>query len=71
MEPPIVHTPRLGHNIIDLSTKDTVQGPKKLFPYTVVLIHFEPPKKDNLSTKDTTAELILSPKCLLFGGSTV
>ena len=28
VEPPIVDPPRLGHSIIDLSTKDTGQGPK-------------------------------------------
>ena len=55
-----------SENIIDLSTKDTGQGPKNFFP--IVLIHFE--REDNLSTKDTTAEFILSPKCPLFRGST-
>ena len=54
-----------------LYTKDTGQCPKFLFPIHVVLIHFEPPKEDNLSTKDTTAKFISSPKCALFGGSTV
>ena len=34
VEPPIVDPPRWGHNIIDLSTKDTGQGPKKLLPYS-------------------------------------
>ena len=32
VEPPIVDPPTKGHNIIDLSTKDTGQGPKNLFP---------------------------------------
>ena len=54
---------------MDLSTKDTVQGPKICF--LIVLIHFKPPKEDNLSTKETTAEFIVSPMCPLFGGSTV
>ena len=34
VEPPIVDPPVKGHNIIDLSTKDTGQSPKKLFPYS-------------------------------------
>ena len=35
VEPPIVDHPSLGHNnIIHLSTKDTGQGPKNLFPYS-------------------------------------
>ena len=38
---------------------------------TIALIHFEPPKEDNVSTKDKTSEFILSPTCPLFGGSTV
>ena len=32
-------------------------------------MHYEPPKEDNLSTKDITAEFILPPK--IFGGSIV
>ena len=40
-----------GHSIIDLSTKDTGQGPKNSFP--IVLIHFEPPKEDKLSIQRT------------------
>ena len=39
--------------------------------FPMVLIHYDPPKEDNLSTKDTIAEFILSPKCPLFRGSTV
>ena len=34
VEPPIVDPPTKGHNIIDLSTKDTGQSPKILFPYS-------------------------------------
>ena len=34
VEPPIVDPPTKGHNIIDLSTKDTGQGPQNLFPYS-------------------------------------
>ena len=34
VEPPIVDPPTKGHNIIDLSTEDTDQGPKNLFPYS-------------------------------------
>ena len=33
VEPPIVDPPTKGHNIIDLSTKGTGQGPQNLFPY--------------------------------------
>ena len=33
--------------------------------------NLEPPKEDDLSIKDKTAEFILSPICPLFGGSTV
>ena len=33
----------------------------------MVLIHFEPQKEDNLSTKDTTAEFILSSTSPLLG----
>jgi len=41
----------------------------QIIRFPIVLIHFE--EEDNLSTKDTTAESILSPKCLLFRGFTV
>ena len=34
VEPPIVDPPTKGHNIIDLSIKDTGQGPKNLFAYS-------------------------------------
>ena len=34
VEPPIVDPPMKGHNIIDLSIKDTGQRPKNLFPYS-------------------------------------
>ena len=34
VETPIVDPPTKGHNIIDLSTKDTGQGPTNLFPYS-------------------------------------
>ena len=34
MVPLIGNLPTKGHNIIDLSTKDTGQGPKNLFPNT-------------------------------------
>ena len=30
VKPPIVDPPRKGHNIKDLFTRDTAQGPKKL-----------------------------------------
>ena len=46
-----------------------MEVPKIVLP--IVLIHFEPPKEDNLSTKDKTAEFILSSTCPLFRGSTV
>ena len=34
VEPLIVDPPTKGHNIIDLSIKDTGQGLKNLFPYS-------------------------------------
>ena len=62
---PMINIQWTLHNIIiDLATKDSGQGPNNI-------VHFEPPKEDNLSTNDTTAEFILSPTCPLFGGSTV
>ena len=66
VEPPIVDPPKLGHCIINLSTKDTVRGPKNYMPYS-----FSTFREDNLSIKDKTAEFILSPTCPLFRGSTV
>ena len=61
---------RYGDTIIDLSTKNTCwlsRVPKIAFHnYT-----FEPLKEDNLSTKNKTAEFILSLTCPLVGGSTV
>ena len=50
--------------MINLSTKDMTYGPS-IFP----VIHFESPKEENLSTKNKSAEFMLSPKCPLFGGS--
>ena len=44
-----------------------VKVTKVCFP----IYSYEPPKEDNFSTKDTTAEFILYPKCPLFGGSAV
>ena len=41
-------------------------GPKHLV--CLVLIHFDLQEEDNLSTKDTTVEFILSPMCPLIGG---
>ena len=71
-----MNPPRLGHNnycnIIDLSIYKEHRPIKVLrICSPIVLIHFERPKEDNHSTKDTAAELILSPMCPLFGGSTV
>jgi hypothetical protein len=37
-------------NMDNFSTKDTAWGPKYVLPIT--LKHFEPPKKDNLNTRD-------------------
>ena len=34
VEPLIVDPPTKGHDIIDLSTKDTGQGPKNFLPYS-------------------------------------
>ena len=42
VEPLIKDPPRRGHNRNNLSTKDTLQSPKCLFP--ILLIHFEPLK---------------------------
>ena len=56
--------------MLDLSIKDTAQGPKNYhslyFPYIENLRG-----EDNLSIKHMTTELILSPKCTLFESSTV
>ena len=68
-KPPIVDPLRKGHNINDLSTRDTARGPKRLpslFSYTDNLR-----EEDNLSTKDKTNKFILSPTCPLFRGFTV
>ena len=40
-------------------------------PSIIPIIHFEPPKEENLSTKNKLAEFMSSPKCPKFGGSTV
>ena len=66
VEPPIVNSPKQGHSITNLSTKDMTYSPS-----IIPTIHFEPPKEDNLSTKNKSAEFMLSPKCPLFRGSTV
>ena len=56
-------TSEKGHCIINLSTKDTVRGPKNYMSYSF--------RTSNRGLKDKTAEFMLSPTCLLFGGSTV
>ena len=38
--------------------------------YDFPTIHFEPPKEENLSTKNKLVEFMSSPKCPLCGGST-
>ena len=56
VKPPIVDPPRKGHNVKDLSTRDTAWGPKKIvFQYTDNIR-----EEDNLSTEDKTSEFILS-----------
>ena len=65
-ETPIVDSPKQGHSIINLSTKDMIYAPS-----TIPTLHFEPPKKENFSTMNKSAEFMLSPKCPLFGGSSV
>ena len=52
---------RLGHDIINLSTKDTTYSPS-----IIPTIHLVP---DNLSTKNKWTEFKSSPKCPLFRGS--
>ena len=39
-------------------------------PSIIPTMHFEPPKEDNLSTKDRSAAFMLSPKFPLLGDST-
>ena len=39
-------------------------------PSKIPAIHFVPPKEENLSTKNKSAEFMPAPKCSLFGGST-
>ena len=51
---------------MNLSTKDMTYGPS-----IIPTIHFEPPKEENLSTKNKSAEFMSSPKSPLFGGSSV
>ena len=58
--------PRWGHNIIDLSTKDTFWGPKSC----IVLIHFEPPRRRQPLYIGHKAESILSTMHPLLGGFT-
>ena len=41
--PLIVDSPKYGHSIINLSTKDMTYGPS-----IIPAIHFEPPKEENL-----------------------
>ena len=64
--PLIVDSPKYGHSIVYLSTKD-----KTLSPSIIPAIHFEPPKVENLSTKNKSADFMSSPKCPLFRGYTV
>ena len=66
VEPLIVDSPKYGHSIINLSTKDMTYSPS-----IIPTIHFEPPKEENLSTKNKSATFSLSLKCPSFGGSTV
>ena len=68
MEPPIVDPPGKVHCMLDHSIKDIAQGTKSYSPNT---LRTSAGEEDNLSTKDKTAGFILSPKCPLFGGSTV
>ena len=61
-----VHSPKYGHSIVNLSTKDMAYCPS-----IIPTMYFEPPKEENLSTKNKSAGFMLSPKCPLFGGFTV
>ena len=58
-----------GPCIITSLQRTQFKVPKICFP--MVLIHFEPQKEDNLSTKDTTAEFILSSTSPLLGSTVV
>ena len=83
VKPLIVDPPRKGHNIKDLSTRDTIkktlfykghcttQAPKNYPPYSFNILTTSEKRMTDLSTKDKTIEFILSPTCPLFGGSTV
>ena len=70
VEPLIKDPPRKGHCMLDLSIRDTVWGPKNYHSLYFLFIK-NLREEDNLSIRDKTAEFILSPKCPLFGGSTV
>ena len=61
-----VHSPKYGHSIVNLSTKDMAYCPS-----IIPTMYFEPPKEENLSTKNKSVEFMLPPKCPLFGGFTV
>ena len=61
MKPLIVDSPKCGHSIINLSTKDMTYSPS-----IIPTIHFEPPKEEYLSTKNKSVEYMLSRKCPLF-----
>ena len=62
--------PREGHCMLDLSIGDTIWGPKNY--HSLYFLFTENLREEhNLSIMDKTAEFILSPKCPLFGGSTV
>ena len=53
VKPLIVDSPKYGHSIINLSTKDTTYSPS-----IIPTIYFEPPKEENLSTKSKSAEFM-------------
>ena len=58
VDPLIVDSPKYGHSITNLSTKDTTCG-LSIIP----MIHNEPPEEENLSTKKKSAEFMMFPKC--------
>ena len=55
VEPPMKDTPNKGHDRKHLSIKDTLLG-----PFSIILVHFNLRRDDNLSIKYEMA----GPKCV-------
>ena len=60
-EPLKVDSPKYGHSIINLSTKDITYGPS-----IIPTIHFEPPKEENLSIQRTNQLNLCHPQSVLY-----